>query len=280
MYEIIKEQTLYTYCYKAITKITQQKGYKSMTGLTRTMQIGFAVFMSLIFLTVSSQISAEENIKNDVTEKPVEALLKARAEQSNKKMPSAFKDSTQKGFEELIQSGIIKTALQVGDKMPSFILPDAHNNMISSDNLLKDGALVIVFYRGLWCPYCNLYLNALEGYLPEIKSYGASLVAISGEPPDRSLEVETKDSLTYPVLSDTALVASHKFGIVYEVPKPIRDVFAERGFDFTKYYNSEKAELPLSATYVVNKEGIITYAFLEIDYKLRAEPSDIIKALK
>lgn len=243
----------------------------------------YPIFFSMILFSFATQINADDSaqMKNDSQkDRPVEALLKERANKSGMTGATAFKDSTQKGFEELIQSGITKTALQVGDKMPSFVLPDAHNKLVKSDDLLKNGALVIVFYRGLWCPYCNLYLNALEGYLPDFKSLEASLVAISGEPPDRSLEVEIKDSLTYPVLSDTALIASNKFGIVYEVPSSINDVFLSRGFDFKRYYNTEKAELPLSATFVVNKEGIIIYTFLEIDYKLRAEPSDIIEALK
>lgn len=164
--------------------------------------------------------------------------------------------------------------------MPAFELPDAHGQMVSSDELLADGALVIVIYRGAWCPYCNLYLHALQEYLPEFESLGASMVAISGEPPDRSLEVEQKDSLTYPVLSDTALIASRKFGIVYEVPQVIQKVMTERGFDLKTYYGTDKAELPLSATYVVDRNGKIIYAFLDPDYKLRAEPVDIIAALK
>jgi peroxiredoxin len=177
----------------------------------------FAIF-SLILGTVVLAGSSIDSKEPDSSSRPVEALLKARAEQSSQKTPDDFKAASRQGLEELVRSGISKTALNVGDKMPTFELPDAHGKTVSSVDLLADGALVIVFYRGAWCPYCNLYLHSLQEYLPEFESLGASLVAISGEPPDRSLEVEQKDSLTYPVLSDTALLASRKFGVVYEVP--------------------------------------------------------------
>lgn len=239
----------------------------------------FAIFSLVLTAATFAKTGADSN-EPDSSSRPVEAMLKARAEQSSQKSPAEFKEASRQGLEELVRSGISKTALNVGDKMPAFELPDAHGQMVSSDELLADGALVIVFYRGAWCPYCNLYLHALQEYVPEFESLGASMVAISGEPPDRSLEVEQKDSLTYPVLSDTALIASRKFGIVYEVPQVIQKVMTERGFDMKKYYGTDKAELPLSATYVVDKNGEIIYGFLDPDYKLRAEPADIIAALK
>jgi peroxiredoxin len=120
----------------------------------------------------------------------------------------------------------------------------------------------------------------MQRYLPEIQAAGGALVAISGEPADRSAEVKTADSLTFPVLSDTGLISTRKFGLVYELPKVINDAVIEIGFDMAKYYNAPKAELPISATYVVGKDGIVRYAYLEVDYKKRAEPSDVIAALK
>jgi peroxiredoxin len=254
-----------------------------MRNQSNLISVKLTVFFAILSLIVTTAIFAEstaESNKPDSTSRPVETLLKARAEQSSQKTPDDFKAASRQGLEELVRSGIAKTALNFGDKMPAFELPDAHGKTVSSDDLLADGALVIVFYRGAWCPYCNLYLHALQDYLPEFESLGASMVAISGEPPDRSLEVEQKDSLTYPVLSDTALIASRQFGIVYEVPQVIQKVMTDRGFDLKTYYGTDKAELPLSATYVVNRNGKIIYAFLDPDYKLRAEPADIIAALK
>ncbi|KAA3630863.1 MAG: AhpC/TSA family protein [Calditrichaeota bacterium] len=219
------------------------------------------------------------NVFSD-SKRPVEEKLKNRAEESAKRAPQEFRDLTNQGFETLEKSNITKTALQIGEKMPSFSLPDENGNIVSSDELLKNGNLILVFYRGQWCPYCNIYLSEMEKYLPDFKKLNASLVAISAEPPDRSLEVAKMDSLTYPVLSDTGLVASKKFGIVFEVPATIQQAMGKFDFNFQEYYKSEKAELPLSATYVVNPQGQIIYAFLEIDYKLRAEPVDIIEVLK
>lgn len=105
-------------------------------------------------------------------------------------------------------------------------------------------------------------------------------MAISGETPDNSLTVEEKDSLTFSVLSDTGLAVAREFGIVYEVAPAVRDAMLEFGLDLKSYYNSDKAELPLSATYVVDRTGRIAYAFLDPDYKRRAEPIDILAALE
>lgn len=236
-------------------------------------------FAALSAGKIMAQSDSSEQ-KSEMNSRPVEAMLKAKADASSKSLPAKVLEAGQQGIKEVGESGVLEKALKEGDTMPSFELPDANGNIVKSSELLAGGPLVIVFYRGAWCPYCNLYLHALEGYLPDFESLGASLVAISGEPPDRSLSVVEKDSLTFTVLSDTALVAARKFGIVYELPKIVEDVMLGFGLDMKEYYGTPKAELPLSATYVVNKEGQITYSFLEADYKVRAEPVDIIAALK
>lgn len=206
--------------------------------------------------------------------------LKKLDEQSSKQVPPKVLDAGKKGIEELIAAGIVKKALRVGDKIPEFSLADTNGKQVSSKDLLKKGHLVITFYRGAWCPFCNLYLRALQQSLPEFKKYGADLVAISVEPPDRSLNISQQNKLNFTLLSDPKLEVSRKFGIVYEMPKVTNDAILELGFDIAKYNGTEKTELPLSATYVVDKTGKIVYAFLDPDYKKRAEPSLLIDALK
>lgn len=214
------------------------------------------------------------------SETPVADELKKLDEQSSKQVPQKVLDAGKKGTEELVAAGIVKKALNVGDIIPQFSLTDANGKQVSSSDLLRRGNLVITFYRGAWCPFCNLYLRALQANLPEFKKYGADLVAISIEPPDRSLSVSQQNKLSFTVLSDPKLEVSRKFGIVYEMPKVTNDAVLELGFDIAKYNGTEKAELPLSATYVVDKKGKIVYAFLDPDYKKRAEPSEIVANLK
>ncbi len=172
-----------------------------------------------------------------------------------------------------------KNALNVGAKMPAFSLKDANGKIVESRDLLKGGNLVVVFYRGAWCPFCNLYLRNLQKNMPQIKAAGGNLVAVSVENPDNSLKVSKKNELDFTVLSDPNLTTARKFGIVYQMPKETDELYKTRGLDVAKHNEMERAELPLSATYIINQKGKIVYAFLEPDYKKRAEPQTIIETL-
>ncbi len=146
--------------------------------------------------------------------------------------------------------------------------------------MLKQGNLVVVFYRGSWCPFCNAYLRKLQNNLTQIKAAGGNLVAISVENPDNSLAIVKKDELDFTVLSDPNLNVARQFGIVYDFPKESDEKYKANGLDIAKHNAMDKPQLPLSATYVVNKKGEIVYAFLEPDYKKRAAPEAIIESLK
>lgn len=172
-----------------------------------------------------------------------------------------------------------KAALNVGGTMPEFTLKDANSKSVSSKDLLKQGNLVIVFYRGAWCPFCNKYLHDLQEKLTEIKAAGGNLVAISAENPDTSMKVSQKNGVAFTVLSDPKLMVARKFGIVYQLDKTTNEKYIGYGIDLVKANGTEKPDLPLSATYIVSKEGKIIYAYLEPDYKKRAAPSEIIKVL-
>ncbi len=173
-----------------------------------------------------------------------------------------------------------KTALNVGGTMPSFNLMDAKGNSVSSNDLLKQGNLVVVFYRGAWCPFCNLYLRNLQKNLTQIKENGGVLVAISVENADTSVSVAQKNNVEFTVLSDPKLDLARKFGIVYQLSADVNEQYKGYGVDLVKQNGTEKPDLPLSATYVVNQKGEIVYSFLEPDYQKRAEPSVIIETLK
>lgn len=237
----------------------------------------FAILFYALFTT--GIYSQAKKLPKNPPQQSVTEELKNLEEKSSSQTPKEVLEAGRKGNEELRASGILKTALNVGGKMPAFTLADATGQAVRSDELLKEGNLVIVFYRGAWCPFCNLYLRGLQKHLPEIKAKGGNLIAISGETPDNSLSVEQKNNLEFKVLSDPHFDTARKFGIVYQVPKPVNDVVLSYGLDFREYYQTEESELPLSATYVVNQKGEIVYAFLEPDYKKRADPAVLIEAL-
>jgi len=174
----------------------------------------------------------------------------------------------------------VKAALSVGAKMPVFELKDASGKSVSSNDLLKRGNLVVVYYRGDWCPFCNAYLHKLQTRLADIDAAGGNLVAISVENPDASLAVAKKNELKFTVLSDPGLKVANKFGIVYTFSPELDKTYRSYGLDIAKHNNMEKAELPLAVTYVIDRNGKIVYAFLDADYQKRAEPDAIIAALK
>jgi len=173
-----------------------------------------------------------------------------------------------------------KNALNVGAKMPAFLLKDSTGKTVSSKDLFQQGNLVLVFYRGSWFPFCNVYLHNLQKRLKDITAAGGKLAAISVEDPDASMAVAKKNEVVFTVLSDPKLETARKFGIVYQLPTQTDELYNSRGLDVAKRNEMEKPELPLAITYIINKKGKIVYAFLETDYKKRAEPDAIIENLK
>ncbi|HQZ98441.1 MAG TPA: peroxiredoxin-like family protein [Pyrinomonadaceae bacterium] len=173
-----------------------------------------------------------------------------------------------------------KKALNVGAKAPEFELKDSTGKLVSSKTLLKQGSMVLTFYRGSWCPFCNTYLRKLGQRMPDIKAAGGNLVAISVENPDASMAVAKKNEVLFPVLSDANLDVARKFGIVYQMPPDTDERYKKNGLDVAKHNAMDKPELPLAVTYIINKKGVITYAFIETDYKKRAEPDVLIEHLK
>ena len=212
-------------------------------------------------------------------DRPVEAELRAAAEASAKKAPPEFAATSRKAIEEVAASGVLKTALNVGGSLPEFELRDAGGALVKSAELLARGPLVVVFYRGAWCPYCNIYLHRWQEYLPKLAERGATLVAISGESPEQATAMVKKTEATFQVLSDPGYLASKRFGVIYEVPKDLGGAMRTRGVDIKARNGTATDQLPLSATYLVGRDGKVAYAFLDADYKKRAEPADVLAAL-
>lgn len=196
-------------------------------------------------------------------------------------LPEGVAGKLDEGVQKMLASHGETNALKVGQKMPSFSLSSATGRVVYSENLLKEGPAVISFYRGGWCPYCNLELKALQNILAEIEKHGGSLLAISPELPDNSLSTEEKNELEFPVLSDTDNLVARSFGLEIDVPDLIvklsKDLWE---LDLTKLNGTEKNILPVPATYVVGSDGLVKYAFVDADYTKRAEPAEILKALE
>jgi len=180
----------------------------------------------------------------------------------------------------LIESGIAEKALKVGDKAPDFTLPNATGEDISLATLLSEGAVVINFYRGAWCPYCNLELAAFQKALPEIESLGAKLIAISPNLPDKSLTTIEKHDLKFEVLTDKGNSVADKFGLVFTLDEEIPPIYKSLGVDIPEHNGDESWRLPIPATFVIDTDGTIIASFVNADYTTRMEPSAVIEALK
>lgn len=192
------------------------------------------------------------------------------------KVPEDVQTTMATATEALQASGLADQALTVGDIAPDFILPDATGKSVRLSDLLKQGPVVINFYRGEWCPYCNLELRAFQNLLPEFKQAGATLIAISPELPDHSLSVTEKHNLEFSVLSDVGNQVSRQYGLVFTLDKSLQPIYKNFGIDIPASNGDESYELPIPATYVIDKARRIRYAFAEADYTQRAEPQDVL----
>lgn len=187
-----------------------------------------------------------------------------------------FDDDTEK----LIASRENAKQLGVGDKVPNFSLPDHQGNAVELQELLEKGPLVISFYRGSWCPYCSLELNALQKTLPEMEELGSRLVAISPQLPDESLSTVEKNHLSFAVLSDVGNQIANQFGLVFAVSEDLRDDYLNLGIDLPKFNGTDTFELPVPGTYIVDRNGEIAAAYVNADYKQRMEPEEILNVLR
>jgi peroxiredoxin len=176
-------------------------------------------------------------------------------------------------------SGIEQRARGVGDLAPDLTLPDALGQSVHLQALWQRGPLVVIFYRGGWCPYCNLELQAWQQHLPGLVAQGASLVAVSPQTPDNSLTTAEKNTLAYPVLSDSTLAAAEAFGIAFTLHPELVDLYTSFGNDLPELNGNGKWVLPLPATYVIDREGRIVFAHIDADYRERAEPADVLAAV-
>lgn len=165
--------------------------------------------------------------------------------------------------------------LRPGDKAPDFTLKDQNGKEVNLYQLLKKGPVVLNWYRGGWCPYCNLELKGLADKAAEITGLGATLIALSPELPDKSLTTIEKNNLPFTVLSDTDNHVARTYDLVFKLDKETADRY-ESKFGLSGYNGNNKSELPIPATYIIDQKGIIRYAFVNPDYKKRANPEEVV----
>lgn len=208
------------------------------------------------------------------------AQLKAQNDQARARLPQESLAVMDDATSTLAASGITDTSLAVGAAAPDFTLPGVNGEQVSLAKLLTDGPVVLAFYRGGWCPYCNLELRALQAALADITAAGATLVAISPQLPDNSLSTAEKLELAFPVLSDVGNVVAREYGLVFSLPEDLRSVYDGFGIDLPAANGDQTFELPVPATFVIDRDGSVAWRFVDPDYTHRGDPADVLAAVK
>ncbi len=183
-------------------------------------------------------------------------------------------------IQALKATGIQSRVLSVGDRAPDFVLPDVSGNPISSANLRAKGPLVVKFYRGAWCSYCNVEVQALMEVLGEIRALGGDMVAISPEQPDGAVAMTEKHTLDFPVLSDAGNAVARQYGLVWQLPDRVRDFYGRIGLDLQRANGDSSWELPIPGNFVIGADGVLVDVFADPDYRIRQEPADVVAAIR
>lgn len=194
--------------------------------------------------------------------------------------PAGVRQSLYACIDRLIKSGIAHKALNVGDKAPNFTLPNAYGSQVTLCDRLHDGPVVLVFYRGGWCPFCNLQLHAYQKALSELHTYQAALIGISPQVPAQSLSTAEKNALDFDVLSDVGNKIAATYGLVFSLEPEIRQLYQQLGADLPRINGDESWTLPITATYIVNRDAAIVWAHVNANYLERAEPHDVLQVLR
>ena len=195
-------------------------------------------------------------------------------------LPEEDRATVEQGFAYIMSNDFGESALKEGDIATDFSLPNVKGEEIRLSKLLEKGPVVLNFYRGGWCPFCSLEFKSVHDVLPQIKQLGATLVGVSPELPDNSMDTIEKHQLQFEVLSDVGNKIARQYGIVMDVPDVMRPLYLQWGLDLPKFNGDNTWELPIPATYVINKDGKIISAYINKNYTQRMEPDDIITALK
>jgi peroxiredoxin len=209
-----------------------------------------------------------------------EHLLEDRIAAFNAALAKQAPEAVVKTINEEIAKITAPKALWIGDRAPAFMLPDARGGELSLEAVLKQGPAVIAFYRGQWCPYCDLQLRAYQEALSEIRALGATLIAISPQTQDESTSTVDKRGLSFAVLSDRNNAVARSYGVAFKLSAAMDALQKGFGVDLAKANGDAGDELPVPAVFIVAKDGRIAFAHVDTDFRRRLEPAAIVRELE
>ena len=211
--------------------------------------------------------------------RPLREIFAERKEAIAKYVPHDVQAVHTRAVAELQAMGLADRSLKVGDKSPSFEIPDHNGKPVSSSDLLSCGRLVLMFIRGRWCPFCVSQLEAMNFIAPEIAAK-AALVAISPQTEKQTFFMRDQHKLTFPVLVDAQNKIARKFGLAYRVPEEQQGLYRSTFVNLPHVNGDPSWELPIPATFVLDRDGTILFASANEDYTDRPEPLEILSAVE
>ena len=217
-----------------------------------------------------STLTAPASIQNE---------LAATAQHLATVLPATASQTIDAGIAAVYAAGLAQRSLRAGQSAPDFTLPDAAGQPVSLAALLTAGPVVLVFYRGNWCPYCNVQLRAYNQTLAQFKAFNATLVAVSPQTPDLTNLTAEEKELHFPVLSDLGNTVAKQFGLAYQVGDAVYHTLHGVGIDLATFNGDDSGELPLTGTFVIAQDGTIAWAATEANFKQRPDPAVLLDAL-
>jgi peroxiredoxin/nucleoside-diphosphate-sugar epimerase len=258
-----KEQTLSPYARFPYT-------WKILNAKAASLGFEFPPIQKLISLMVQDSVSKWERSLKDEFD-----ALQAQ----NRNMSPDAAATFARLIQDLRNQGAGK-GLNIGDKAPDFTLEDATGKLVTLSEELAKGPVIIMFYRGEWCPYCNLQLRAYERIMNEIKAAGAQLIAISPQTPDHSLSMKEKHELSFFVLSDANNKTAENYKLKYKLPDFMQAIQKRSGIELHQYNGDHTFELPVTATYIIDKKGTVIAGASDLNHRTRMEPSEALKRVR
>ena len=210
----------------------------------------------------------------------LQAQIDEFKQQLGEQMPPEFLTSMLADIATLVESSIVVRSLHLGERAPDFSLLDAEQRPVSLAEILRKGTAVVTFYRGDWCPMCDLQLRSYQRILQHITAQGATLVAISPQDIEWSFRTVADKQLTFPILSDTDNQIARQYGLVYKVNDTLRAIQRRTMLDAIGFSVDDSWELPLPGTFVIDRNQIVRLAFVDADYTQRLEPSRLLSTLR
>lgn len=205
--------------------------------------------------------------------------LKQKSDEAGKRFPPEMLKTMRDAVQTVRDTGIEKSAKQVGDKALDAELTGWNGKTVKLSEMWSEGPVVLMWYRGGWCPYCNLQLRAMQQELKAIEGAGAKLIVLTPELPEKAKETAEANDVSFVALHDKNNATARKYGLVFELPESILPLYRDQ-LHLADVNGNDAMELPLSAVYVIDTDGKIRYAFLDADYTQRAEPADVVAAVK